>query len=150
MAIITEEINIKLGCDVENPIYLRWVNQHGMIDQYLFGVNQLYTVNTKDGDLVRLNFDDYETQEALTEILSKESVREIKIQAFDVDRQTINALTDLKESKKIQMLTNTSIISPTWQDVKIKGGSTEMYNTKNLIFNWEATIQLPERLIQSY
>ena len=147
---ITKVINIKLGCDKENPIYLRWINDHGMIDQHLFGVNQLYTSTVKNGPIIRLNFTDYSTQEALTKILSKEAVREISLEAYDIDRQTVNALTELKESPLIQMWTNTSITSPTWQDVTIKDGSTEMYNTQNLIFNWSATIQLPGRLIQSY
>lgn len=145
---ITKKITIEIGCVPNNPIYLRWVNTHGMIDQFLFGVNQIFKRKTKNGPKIRLNFTDYSTQKALTQILSKESVGSITLQAYDLDVSQAIGLEGLLNSIYVEMLVDKD--NEIWQRVTIVPRTHEIYQSNLELFNFECEIELPETLIQNY
>ena len=148
---ITKKITIDVCCVPENPIYLRWVNSHGMLEHYCFGINQIYKLTTKDGPRIRLNFTDYSEQKALTQILSRESVESIVLQDYDLDTQTIVGLKSLLKSNSVEMLTEYVDSSDmTWQKVKVKPGTYEIHQSKLEVFNFQCEIELAETLIQNY
>lgn len=147
MGQITEIKLIEIGCIPENPFYLRWINTHGAVDHFLFGVNQLYKTDIKNGERIRVNFTDYENQSVISKLIKKEAVDEIELVAYDLSQSKVQALKGLLKSNFVQMLV-TNGTPPVFKNVIVKPGSYDIYNTKLNIFNFEVTIELPETFVQ--
>lgn len=147
MGAITEVQLVEIKCVPENPVFLRWINKHGGLEHWCFGINQVYKLNTKDGDLVRVNFTDYENQSVISKLIKREAVREIELTAFDVTVNQVKGLESLYRSNFIQILYENGD-PPIWQNVRVKAGSKDSYNTGNQVFNFDCTIVLPEIFVQ--
>lgn len=148
----TKRVKINTDC-IENPVCLRWLNELGGWDVWVFGKKQIKTLTVGDSQLSKR----YETDLINGgNPLRKHSLRATEnmiLGANNLNKAKYAPIFDLVKSPCVQMLTN----NDTWEsdgavfrEVYVKDNSFEIEDTAENQINIEFEILLSELNTQSY
>ena len=119
MARISEIKVVRIvNCDYVNPVYLRWTNQYGGVDYYLFQKTQDIETQTKERGTYEKYVEDFETATEKVKSIGKDLSETITLGAEMLDLNDYNGCVGIASSELVEMYVGT-----TWQTVVVKDGS---------------------------
>jgi hypothetical protein len=137
-------IQIQNCCVPINPYYMRWINDKGGFDYFMFAYNQENKKKTENTSVYSPYYEDVQTAEALTKVITKEASTKITIGAQNLDDEEYKAVSKIIFSPKVQHYDETL---GKWIDVYID--NTELSSTtKESLHSIELTIENGTYLLQ--
>ncbi len=143
-------ITIKLGCEVENGVYLRWIDRHGFYNYWLFvkGAEQRKIEN--DGQFLRNNIVSVDMTYGYNGGLGRQMMMKrqdvVPVCAPLVDSDTYDMLCDMASSPYVDMLVGYSLGKPKW--VSVQPQAATYTKSKAVLQDFVANILMPEMMIQ--
>ena len=160
MAIITEEITIKIDCSCKtNPVYLQWRGTNGGINYWLFhtvqAIVETAAVNSEFFPFV----EDLQNAYSNQEVLGKDSQPQMIVGGYfdiedlgaSVNPSSAPGLKGLIRSIDVAMLMNSDTWEtdgPQWMRVKVAPGTFKILDTNQTKAQVEFTLLMPTINIQ--
>jgi hypothetical protein len=142
----TQIIRIDDAID-ENSVYLRWIGLTGSWNYYRFVYNQEISLDVQNATIIKNYVSDWETQQGIEEVISKDAGQKMKVMAEDLSVNDIKGLQSIKYSPKVQMLVNRNPVK--WQTVVINTATYSEYETLNGQAPFSITFNMPSVNIQT-
>ncbi len=109
--ILTEILNIKTECVNSQPVYLRWVNDLGGVDQWLFQGNSSTEATVTNTVSYEKFIDNLLGVKSNFKIINKDYTQSLKVNTT-FEKENAEGFMQLMRSKEIQML-----VGSDWYDV---------------------------------
>lgn len=146
MARCTEIKNVKISENCyDNPVYLSWINVYGGREYWLFGRVQDKGLDTSISETYEPNLTNITTARGYVEETTRGGVDTMTLYA-NLDTEDIDGVKTLLYSPNVEMLVSQSPI--TWQRVRPRVGSFNLYSTNQTKNQISFTIELPRQNIQ--
>jgi hypothetical protein len=149
---VTETKTIKVDTDCkQNPVFISWLNTYGGREHWLFHKVQINGLVTINGQEFEKDITDLENATSKTEILSKDAVPQLIVNAY-VDIEDLEGIKTMLYSPCVEMLMNIDtweVEGPKWLRVEPSPGSFPLYNSLQSKALIEITFNLPYINIQS-
>ena len=138
-------------CTDGNNIFLSWRNSRGGIEGFLFQSPYAQSMRVTDSNIIRLNPESIENDEAFISVISKQGGKELTLIAPSCDQQTREGLKSILTSPKVKMLTNPLTwdtlsdgvpIGPKWLEVIVSEGRFDMGDSDDDLYDFILTIEL--------
>ncbi|MCJ8208670.1 hypothetical protein MUY27_03055 [Mucilaginibacter sp. RS28] len=145
---VTQTQTIRVDDAVEdNSIYLRWIGLSGSWNYYRFVYNQEVSLDVQNAVIVKKFVTDWENQEGIEEVISKNAGSKIKLMAEDLSIADIKGLQSIKYSPKVQMLLSSNPVK--WQTVVINTATYTEYETRYGRYQFSVVFNQPSLNIQT-
>jgi hypothetical protein len=142
----TQVIRIDDAVD-EQSVYLRWIGLSGSWNYYRFVYNQEVSLDVQNATIIKKFVTDWENQDSIEEVISKEAGQKMKVMAEDLSVGDIKGLQSIKYSPKVQMLVNSNPVK--WQTIVINTATFAEYETLNGQAPFSVTFNMPSINIQT-
>ncbi|HTD40698.1 MAG TPA: hypothetical protein VK671_08765 [Mucilaginibacter sp.] len=142
----TQTIRIDDAVD-ERSIYMRWIGLSGSWEYYRFVYNQEISLDVQNATIIKNFVSDWENQDSIEEVISKDAGQKMKIMAEDLSTNDIKGLQSIKYSPKVQMLVNKNPVK--WQTIVINTATYSEYETMNGQAPFSITFNMPSINIQT-
>lgn len=142
----TQTLSIDHAPDI-NGVYMRWIGLTGSWNYYRFNYNQEISLDVQNATIIKNFVQDWQNQEGVEEVISKDAGQKIKLMAEDLSVSDIRGLQSIKYSPKVQMLLNTNPIQ--WQTVVLNTATFSEYETINGQAPFSITFNQPSINIQT-
>lgn len=138
------QVNIQNDC-VDNPVYLRWFNQLGGYNYWLFSGNNFSKSEIAESEFFEQTIEDIETATGTAEYLSRNNQNSIILGADNLSQNDKQLVTSLIYSRKVEMYNSTL---NTWTDVLVKAGSFDVLEARETRSDIQVEIMLPKTYLQ--
>jgi len=142
----TQTVRIDHAPDI-NAVYMRWIGLTGSWNYYRFNYNQEVSLDVQNATIIKNYVQDWQNQEGIEEVISKDAGQKIKLMAEDLSVSDIKGLQSIKYSPKVQMLLNTNPVQ--WQTVVLNTATFSEYETINGQAPFSITFNQPSINIQT-
>lgn len=142
----TQTVRIDHTPDI-NGVYMRWIGLTGSWNYYRFSYNQEVSLDVQNATIIKNYVQDWQNQEGIEEVISKDAGQKIKLMAEDLSVADIKGLQSIKYSPKVQMLLNTKPVQ--WQTVVLNTATFSEYETINGQAPFSITFNQPSINIQT-
>ena len=133
---------IENPCTPDNPFYVRWENQQGGFDYWMFGVKQTITKSLTGSETFMPVVLDVENAKTFEQIISLEATEKIKVGSQNISQNDFDCLSKIIYSKKIEWYANSK-----WQQIFVDSGDSEN-DTKAILKDIELTFRLQNPKLQ--
>jgi len=130
-----------------NGIYMRWIGLTGSWNYYRFNYNQEISLDVQNATIIKNFVQDWELQDGVEEVISKDAGQKIKLMAEDLSVSDIKGLQSIKYSPKVQMMINANPVQ--WQTVVLNTATFTEYETINGQAPFSITFNMPSINIQT-
>ena len=130
-----------------NSVYMRWIGLTGSWNYYRFIYNQEISLDVQTATIIKNFVSDWENQDVIEEVISKDAGQKIKLTAEDLSIADIKGLQSIKYSPKVQMMINASPVK--WQTVVLNTATFSEYETLNGVAPFSITFNQPSINIQT-
>lgn len=93
-------------CDIPSPFYVRWINDLGGVDYWMFSVNQIIENLIKSTDTFSPVIQDNENTLSTDEIINIETIDKITFGSENINADDYNALSKIPYSPKVEFYKN--------------------------------------------
>lgn len=128
----------------ENPFYVRWINQQGGIDYWMFSYRQYFTRSVTNIKTINPVVTDQQTAKGFTELLSVDGVEKVKVGAQGLTANEYDCISKLIYSPQIEWFNE---VAQSWQTLIIDKGENEN-DAHNILNELEFTFILPTPQLQ--
>jgi len=142
----TQTIRVDDAVD-ERSVYMRWIGLSGSWEYYRFVYNQEISLDVQNATIIKNFVSDWENQDSIEEVISKDAGQKMKIMAEDLSVNDIKGLQSIKYSPKVQMLVNKNPVK--WQTIVINTATYSEYETMNGQAPFSITFNMPSINIQT-
>lgn len=142
----TQTVRIDHAPDI-NGVYMRWIGLTGSWNYYRFNYNQEISLDVQNATIIKNYVQDWQNQEGIEEVISKDAGQKIKLMAEDLSVSDIKGLQSIKYSPKVQMLINANPVQ--WQTVVLNTATFSEYETINGQAPFSITFNQPSINIQT-
>jgi len=142
----TQTIRVDDAAD-ERSVYMRWIGLSGSWEYYRFVYNQEISLDVQNATIIKNFVSDWENQDSIEEVISKDAGQKMKIMAEDLSVNDIKGLQSIKYSPKVQMLVNKNPVK--WQTIVINTATYSEYETMNGQAPFSITFNMPSINIQT-
>lgn len=142
----TQTIRVDDAVD-DNSVYLRWLGLSGSWNYYRFVFNQEVSLDVQNAVIIKNFVTDWESQEGIEEVISKNAGQKVKVMAEDLSVSDIKGLQSVKYSPKVQMLISKNPVK--WQTVIINTATYTEYETHYGRYQFSLTFNMPSINIQT-
>jgi len=142
----TQTVRIDHAPDI-NAVYMRWIGLTGSWNYYRFNYNQEISLDVQNATIIKNFVQDWQNQEGVEEVISKDAGQKIKLMAEDLSVADIKGLQSIKYSPKVQMLFNANPVQ--WQTVVLNTATFSEYETINGQAPFSITFNQPSINIQT-
>jgi hypothetical protein len=142
----TQTVRIDDAVD-DQSVYLRWIGLSGAWNYYRFVYNQEVTLDVQNAVIIKNFVSDWENQQGIEEVISKNAGQKMKVMAEDLSVADIKGLQAIKYSPKVQMLVNRNPIK--WQTVVLNSATFTEYETRYGQYAFSVTFNMPSINIQT-
>lgn len=150
---VTEKkrIKVKSGC-VDNPVYLRWVNQFGGYNYWLFGKRQVEETKPENDHVITRTVGKVSSTRSVQEVIRKTVERTMTVGAVGLTKNDLNGIMSIVRSIKVEMLMNHSAWSqgsvPIWKTVIVKPDSIVIDDNSASVYSIELNIVTDRYMMQ--
>ncbi|MDB5158467.1 MAG: hypothetical protein JWR50_3174, partial [Mucilaginibacter sp.] len=130
----------------DRPVYLRWIGLTGSWNYYRFVYNQAVVLEVNNLVKIRNYVTDWANADTIEDVIAKNASRKMTIYAENVSTDDINALSGLKYSPKVQILSSINPIK--WLTVDTGTGTYNELETMLDQYSFSLTFALPSINIQ--
>ena len=142
----TQTVRIDHAPDI-NGVYMRWIGLTGSWNYYRFNYNQEISLDVQNATIIKNYVQDWQNQEGIEEVISKDAGQKIKLMAEDLSVADIKGLQSIKYSPKVQMLLNANPVQ--WQTIALNTATFSEYETINGQAPFSITFNQPSINIQT-
>jgi hypothetical protein len=142
----TQTVRIDHAPDI-NAVYMRWIGLTGSWNYYRFNYNQEISLDVQNATIIKNYVQDWQNQEGIEEVISKDAGQKIKLMAEDLSVADIKGLQSIKYSPKVQILLNANPVQ--WQTVILNTATFSEYDTINGQAPFSITFNQPSINIQT-
>lgn len=143
-------LRIKVGCDVKDGIYLRWIDRHGFYCHYLFQRGDEQRKIENEGQFLRNNIVNSDMSYGYSGGLGRQMVMKrqevVPVCASLVDGDTWDMLSDMVSSPILDMFTGYVSGSPRWVAVQCEPGT--LVKSRMVLQDFECNVIMPEVPVQ--
>jgi len=142
----TQTVRVDHAPDI-NSVYMRWIGLTGSWNYYRFIYNQEISLDVQNATIIKNFVQDWENQDSIEEVISKEAGQKMKLMAEDLSIADIKGLQSIKYSPKVQMMLNASPVK--WQTIVLNTATFSEYETINGQAPFSITFNMPSINIQT-
>ena len=142
----TQTIRVDHAPDI-NSVYMRWIGLTGSWNYYRFVYNQEISLDVQNATIIKNFVSDWELQDGIEEVISKEAGQKMKLMAEDLSITDIKGLQSIKYSPKVQMMLSAGPVQ--WQTIVLNTATFSEYETINGQAPFSITFNMPSINIQT-
>lgn len=163
---ITEKKCIDIGCCVDHPVYLKWLNKLGGYGYWLFEFNHALDDQNETVDRFAPFVEELSTAKGWLKVLGKRSIPKMVIGASNIPVDKIEGLRGLLHSVSVEVLLNPptpeevdawiadgtkmpwQVDGAKWVTVEVQPNTFRIKEARQVVASVELVIVLPEISIQ--
>lgn len=140
----SDTISLLQQTQPENPFFIRWVNQMGGYDQYMFGYRQFFNNAIESNQSVNSFILDQETASGTDETIMIEANEYVRVGAQGLTPDEFETLRKIPYSPKIEHYNSET---QSWERITISKGDSDR-DSRNILSEIELIFKLPQPQLQ--